>query len=110
MKRPQFGGTKLGPSRGNGAVAARDVRPPADHIRFAAAVQFCSDQAAKTGYDFWDPRSEAIFDAREDCRPRGSNMKASLARRISLLEQRQGDSPRRVGLRTGQQLQSPDAD
>jgi len=37
-------------------------------------------------------------------------MKASLARRISLFEQRQGDSPRRVGLRTGQQLQSPSAD
>ena len=26
------------------------------HIRFAAAVQFCSDQAVKAGYDFWDPR------------------------------------------------------
>jgi hypothetical protein len=41
--------------------AARDVRPPADHIRFAAAVQFCSDQAEKTGYDFWHSRSEAIL-------------------------------------------------
>ena len=46
--------------------AARDVRPPADHIRFAAAVQFCSDQAEKTGYDFWHSRSEAILsDTRE---------------------------------------------
>ena len=41
-KRPQFGGTKLGPSRGNGAGAARDVQLAADHIRFAAADQFCS--------------------------------------------------------------------
>jgi hypothetical protein len=33
---------RVGPSWGNGARAARDVRLPADHIRFAAAVQFCS--------------------------------------------------------------------
>jgi hypothetical protein len=25
----------------------------AEHIGFAAAVQFCSDQVEKTGYDFW---------------------------------------------------------
>jgi hypothetical protein len=30
----------------------RDVRLSADHIRLAAAAQFCSDQAEKTGYDF----------------------------------------------------------
>jgi hypothetical protein len=51
-KRPQFGGTKLEPSWGNDAGAARDVRPPADHIRLAAAVLFCSDQAEKTDYEF----------------------------------------------------------
>jgi hypothetical protein len=62
-RRPQLVGRnfELGPPRENGAVTTRDVRLPADHIRLAAAVQFCSDQAEKTDYDFWHPRSEAIL-------------------------------------------------
>jgi mono/diheme cytochrome c family protein len=35
----------------------------ADHIQLTAAAQFCSDQAEKTDYDFWHPRSYS--DARE---------------------------------------------
>jgi hypothetical protein len=38
------------------AATGRHVRPPITS-GFAAAVQFCSDQAEKQGYDFWRPRS-----------------------------------------------------
>jgi hypothetical protein len=41
-KRPQVRGVKLGPSRENGAVAARDVLIPADHIQQRRAAHFCS--------------------------------------------------------------------
>jgi hypothetical protein len=46
------GGRSWGHLGGNVVGAARDVQLPADHIRFAAAGQFCSDQADKTGYVF----------------------------------------------------------
>jgi hypothetical protein len=39
---PVRGGRSWGHLRGNGAGAARDVQLPADHIRFAAADQFCT--------------------------------------------------------------------
>jgi hypothetical protein len=45
-------GDEAGAILGNGARAARDVRLAADHIRLAAAVPFCSDQAEKKGYGF----------------------------------------------------------
>ena len=39
---PSSGGRSWGRLRGNGAGAARDVQPPADHIRLVAADQFCT--------------------------------------------------------------------